>query len=250
MNKMRNRVEIHVRYQSYEMDLIAIIYKRLLQALFIIAIISTFYITAKKLIFDNTVLAYASTIEKVNIEKNPTIDIAEESDIEVPLAGLGLALKKAREDYIINLQEMKRREELQRKYRYIAEDWELSILCQIVEAEVTGTFEDVLTYQEAYECKIRVAQVILNRVESPDFPNDIENVVFEKYAFSPIVDGRYWEVPVTDITRRACEDALLRETPDYTSGALYFSSNTDYCEYGYPIFTDSVNHTYFYPYNG
>lgn len=257
MNKIKNRIELHVRYQSYEMDLIAMIYKRLVQGLFLIMILTSLYIMTKKIIFENTTVAYASTSETTTVKETMSIEPVdntyiknEYTEIEIPMAGLGLAIKEAKEEYNRNLQELKRKEALKKKYRYIAEDWEFSIMCQIVEAEVTGTFEGVLSYQEAYECKIRVAQVILNRIESPDFPNDIENVVFEKYAFSPIVDGRYWEVSVTDITKKACEDALLRETPDYTDGALYFSSNTDYCEYGYPMFTDSVNHTYFYPYNG
>lgn len=102
-------------------------------------------------------------------------------------------------------------------YRIDLEDREMEILCRIVQAEAGG--EDITG-------KILVADVILNRVESPDFPDDIESVVFQSvhgvFQFSPIVDGRYYEVEVTEETRQAVLCALLGE--DESDGALYFAS--------------------------
>lgn len=94
---------------------------------------------------------------------------------------------------------------------------EFQILCRIVEAEAGG--EDI-------NGRILVANVILNRVESKSFPNTIEGVVFQKnngtFQFSPVRDGRYHNVKVSEETKEAVERALLGE--DYSEGALYFVS--------------------------
>lgn len=39
-----------------------------------------------------------------------------------------------------------------------------------------------------------VADVIYNRIDSDIFPNTIEEVLFQKYQFSPIGDGRFYEM--------------------------------------------------------
>lgn len=92
---------------------------------------------------------------------------------------------------------------------------EVDVLQRIVEAEATG--EDIYG-------KILVANVVLNRVLSNDFPDTVKEVVFQKsggsYQFSPTKDGRYWSVSVTDSTVEAVERALSGE--DYSQGALYF----------------------------
>ena len=82
---------------------------------------------------------------------------------------------------------------------------------KIVEAEATG-------YDE--EHKLAIANVILNRVKSQNFPNTIENVVFQKRQFSPIADGRYYTVKVTESTKNAVKRALNGE--NNSEGSLYF----------------------------
>ena len=92
---------------------------------------------------------------------------------------------------------------------------EIEMLERIVEAEATG--EDI-------KGKILVANVILNRIEAKEFPDTIEEVIFQKdgkvYQFSPISDKRYWKVKVTKETKEAVQRALDGE--DYSQGALYF----------------------------
>lgn len=91
------------------------------------------------------------------------------------------------------------------------------VLLRIVEAEATG--EDVTG-------KMLVANVILNRVNSDEFPDTVEKVVFQKsgkkYQFSPIRDGRYYKVSISETTEEAVERVLDGE--DYSKGALYFMS--------------------------
>lgn len=89
------------------------------------------------------------------------------------------------------------------------------ILERIVEAEAGG---------EDHKGKVLVANVVLNRVKSKSFPSTIEEVVFahrgSTYQFSPIYDGRYYTVNVSDDTKKAVEDALNGVDP--SQGALYF----------------------------
>ena len=91
------------------------------------------------------------------------------------------------------------------------------VLLRIVEAEATA--EDV-------KGRMLVANVILNRVLSSKFPDNITDVVFQNngktYQFSPIKDGRYWSVTVSEKTREAVERVLNGE--DYSQGALYFAA--------------------------
>ena len=62
--------------------------------------------------------------------------------------------------------------------------------------------------------KILVANVILNRVRSKEFPNSIESVVFQraygKVQFSPTADGRYESVRITKSTKRSVKKSIRR----------------------------------------
>ena len=94
---------------------------------------------------------------------------------------------------------------------------EKNILLRIVEAEATG--EDI-------EGKMLVANVVLNRVKSGKFPDTVEQVVFQNngrvYQFSPIRDGRYYDVRISKETKQAVEKVLKGH--DKSQGALYFMS--------------------------
>ena len=93
------------------------------------------------------------------------------------------------------------------------------ILLRIVEAE--ATCEDV-------KGRMLVANVIMNRVLSKGFPDSIAEVVFQNngvtYQFSPVKDGRYWTVKVSDKTREAVDRVLAGE--DYSQGALFFAARS------------------------
>lgn len=68
--------------------------------------------------------------------------------------------------------------------------------------------------------RILVANVILNRVQSPEFPNTVTEVVYERSQFSPVSDGSINHCKVTKETIDAVDRALAGE--DYSEGALYF----------------------------
>lgn len=88
-------------------------------------------------------------------------------------------------------------------------------LLRIVEAEAGG--EDRIG-------KILVANVILNRVMDKQFPNTVTEVIFQEQEgvcqFSPIKDGRFYSVKVSEETVEAVNAALYGE--DQSDGALYF----------------------------
>lgn len=65
-----------------------------------------------------------------------------------------------------------------------------------------------------------VANVVLNRVKSKKFPNTVKGVVFAPRQFSPISNGMYYRVHVSNKTKKAVRRALQGE--DDSRGALYF----------------------------
>ncbi|MBQ3118894.1 MAG: cell wall hydrolase [Clostridia bacterium] len=90
---------------------------------------------------------------------------------------------------------------------------ELYWLSKIVSAESAG---------EINSGKVAVANVILNRVESDDFPDSIYGVIFDqKYGvqFTPTVDGAIYKTPTTESVT-AAKRALLGE--DVSRDCLYF----------------------------
>lgn len=102
------------------------------------------------------------------------------------------------------------------QYSFFSENFKLSdadyeSMLRIVEAEATS--EDIIG-------KILVANVVLNRVRVSRFPNTVYDVVHQKGQFSPLSDGRYYSVPITNSTVEAVNRALAGE--DYSGGALFF----------------------------
>lgn len=135
--------------------------------------------------------------------------------------------------------------------RMYIDDNTKEILTRVVEAEVTGSKFNYkghnLTYDELLVSKIRVAQVFMNRVEDNKSFRSIDSLyeaLTDRNASATFVDGRYHSVNVTDITREAVELALQKSTPDYTNGALFFTSGST-CAYGNYLFTDAVGHSFF-----
>ena len=94
-------------------------------------------------------------------------------------------------------------------------DEDYDTLLRIVEAEAGS--EDI-------KGRVLVANVIMNRVKSEDFPNTVTEVVWDNSdgvpQFSPTYDGRINEVAVSDETREAVKQAL--KATDYSEGALFF----------------------------
>lgn len=106
---------------------------------------------------------------------------------------------------------------LEKEYKYDLPKEDYEALLKIVQAEAGSEDE---------EGKMMVAGVILNRVNSSKFPGTVTEVVMQRengiYQFSPVGNGSYRNVKVTQETIDAVERVLKGE--DLTEGALYFAS--------------------------
>lgn len=87
---------------------------------------------------------------------------------------------------------------------------EFDVLSRIVHAEAKG---------EPFEGKVAVANVIMNRVDSSDFPNDVKSVVYEQGQFEPVSNGTI-NAEATESSKEAVRVAL--EGTNYIDDALFF----------------------------
>lgn len=170
--------------------------------------------------FDGNNIVNEAVHEKENLQtevKNTQEDKKSAKDVkkddyvkkELVLTGLSQGEKKA-----------KKSKELVCRYNPEMDidlsDEEYEILCRIVEAEAGD--------QDVYG-RILVANVILNRTKFWEFPDTVKEVVFQVNSngavqFSPISDGSFYRVEISDLTKKAVNSALAGD--DYSDGALYF----------------------------
>jgi N-acetylmuramoyl-L-alanine amidase len=86
----------------------------------------------------------------------------------------------------------------------------VNLLAQVIEGEAAD---------EPYQGKVAVGAVILNRIESGDFPNTIPGVIYERDAFESVSNGQF-QRPLSQDSMNAAIEALNGSDP--TGGALYF----------------------------
>lgn len=100
-------------------------------------------------------------------------------------------------------------------YHLSEEDYE--VLLRIVQAEAGSEDE---------KGKMLVAGVVLNRLENSKFPDTVKEIVFQNengiYQFSPVANGSYYSVTVSEETKTAVSRVLAGE--DISQGALYFAA--------------------------
>lgn len=92
---------------------------------------------------------------------------------------------------------------------------ELDLLAKIIFAEARG---------ESLDGQIAVAAVILNRVKHREFPNTVQEVIFERshghFQFSPVGNGEFDRATPNATNYEAARRALAGEDP--TNGSLFF----------------------------
>jgi len=89
--------------------------------------------------------------------------------------------------------------------------------------ELTARVIEQEAGNQGLEGKLAVANVLLNRVENPKFPNDLKSVITSRGQFESYESGRYARVNVSKETYQALEKALAGEQ---ITEAVYF------CNYG------------------
>lgn len=72
---------------------------------------------------------------------------------------------------------------------------------------------------ESYTGQVAIGAVIMNRVKSPQFPNTIAGVIYQKGAFTAVADGQI-NLDPNDTAYRAARDAMNGWDPTY--GCLYY----------------------------
>lgn len=95
--------------------------------------------------------------------------------------------------------------------RGVVREDEVDLLARLVAAEAEG---------EPYSGQVAVAAVILNRVQSPEFPNSISGVAYQPLAFESVMNGLIWRRTPSGEAYNAARDALNGWDPTY--GSTFF----------------------------
>lgn len=78
------------------------------------------------------------------------------------------------------------------------------------------------------QTKTLVIMSVLNRLESPDFPDSISEIIFQNtgniYQYSPVMQGGRWYKVEPDSDCYEALKIVLTTKYDYSDGALYFES--------------------------
>lgn len=109
------------------------------------------------------------------------------------------------------------------------------LLAKAVYAEARG---------EPYQGKVAVAAVVLNRVDSPNFPNTISGVIYQPGAFTAVSDGQINLTPDEEALR-AARDAMNGWDP--SGGCLYYynpAKTTNSWIYSRKVVTVIGNHRF------
>ncbi|HMM31164.1 MAG TPA: spore cortex-lytic enzyme [Clostridia bacterium] len=116
------------------------------------------------------------------------------------------------------------------------EDGNLYLLAQLVYGEARG---------EPYKGQVAVAAVVLNRVDSSEFPNSISGVVYQPGAFDAVADGQINLAP-DEACINAARDAINGWDP--TGGCLYYynpKTATNKWMLSKPVLLAIGNHSFF-----
>lgn len=101
-----------------------------------------------------------------------------------------------------------------------SKDWsaqESYLLARIAMAEAEGCNT---------QTKTLIIMCVLNRVWSDEFPNTIEEVIFQENQFSPIDNGRWDRVEPNEDCYEAVR-IVMEAKYDYSGGATYFENCAD-----------------------
>ncbi|KAA1183372.1 cell wall hydrolase [Paenibacillus sp. FSL E2-8871] len=123
--------------------------------------------------------------------------------------------------------------------RYAVSEEELLLLQKIVMAEAEG---------EPYQGKVAVANVVLNRLRSANFPDTIYKVIYQKHQFSPVANGRLKRVKPNDDSIKAVNAALsgVKEVPDSTYFFLSLKLAQDLTVHHSQEYVKTIgNHTFY-----
>ena len=99
--------------------------------------------------------------------------------------------------------------------KYSLNQSEMDILARVIYSEARG---------EPYVGQVAVGAVVMNRIQSDRFPDNIRDVVFQRGAFTAVDDGQFWLKP-DKTAYLAAQDAVRGWDPTYNS-LFYFNPKT------------------------
>lgn len=86
------------------------------------------------------------------------------------------------------------------------------LLARLINGEARG---------EIYQGQVAVGAVILNRVKSPEFPNTIAGVIYQKGQFTCVTDGQFNKpIDPSSTIYKAAKEAMNGSDP--SNGCLFF----------------------------
>lgn len=97
-----------------------------------------------------------------------------------------------------------------------ASSYEKDLLARLVRAEAES---------EPYAGKVAVAEVVLNRLDSPDFPNSISAVINQRGQFSPVSNGAI-NRPADAESKRAVKEALSMDRSRGAGSLFFYNAKT------------------------
>ena len=113
---------------------------------------------------------------KKDLEK--TLDLKVEPNLEPKMYSEKRILTESREEIAEGVKIVEEKIEVVEK---VKESSDLDLLARLVHAEARG---------ESYEAKLGVASVVMNRVNSSEFPDTIRGVIYQKRQFSVVSISR------------------------------------------------------------
>lgn len=87
---------------------------------------------------------------------------------------------------------------------------DLYLLAKLIHSEARG---------EPYEGQVAVGAVVLNRVDDAGFPNTLQGVIYQPWAFTALHDGQF-DLEPNSTAYQAAQDALNGWDPTY--GCIYY----------------------------
>lgn len=141
--------------------------------------------------------------------------------------------------YFSRTQLLSKEQAAQAAWSYTVSKEDLLLLQKIVMAEAEG---------EPYEGKVAVANVVLNRLRSANFPDTIKEVIYQKRQFSPVANGRLKRVQPNKESVDAVNAALsgVKEVPDNTYFFLSLKLAQDLTVHHSQTYVATIgNHTFY-----
>ncbi|WP_150265403.1 cell wall hydrolase [Paenibacillus tepidiphilus] len=173
--------------------------------------------------------AVKQTVKQANIKGSQTVTQAKTASLQHPPTTLFFSRTKL----------LSQEQQAEATWSYKVTEEDLLLLQKIVMAEAEG---------EPYQGKVAVANVVLNRLRSANFPDTIYDVIYQKSQFSPVGNGRMDRVKPDADSIKAVTAALsgVKEVSDDTYFFLSLKLAQDLTVHHSRTYAKTIgNHTFY-----